>query len=240
MDQGRAFYTGLFGWTAVDSPGSESMPYTMFMLEEKAVAGMEPLRQEDMAAGQPPVWSSYVLVDDVDATAARAKELGAVLSMEPTEIMDAGKMFRAVDPVGAAIGFWEAGEHGGAGVFNLPGAMSWNELACRDVEGAKAFYTNLLGWGIDVQQYGEFTYTAVTVNGRVNGGMYDMAGLPDEIPAHWFVWFTVDGTEEAVERARGLGAAVQREPWDSPFGRMAVLSDPQGPAFGIVTMAKES
>lgn len=72
----------------------------------------------------------------------------------------------------------------------------------------------------------------------MNGGISDMAGmLPDAVPANWFVWFTVDGTEEAVERARGLGATLQREPWDSPFGRMAVLSDPQGPTFGIVTMA---
>ena len=240
MDQGKAFYSGLFGWDAVDSPGGESMPNTMFMLDGKTVAGMGPLRPEDIEAGQLPVWSSYVLVDDVDATAAKAKELGAVLLMEPVQIMDSGKMFFAVDPVGAAIGFCQAGQHTGAGVFNIPGAMSWNELACRDVEAAKAFYTELLGWGIDIQQYDDFTYTVVTVDGRTNGGIYDMAGtLPDTIPAHWFVWFTVDGTEEAVERALGLGATVQREPWDSTFGRMAFLSDPQGPAFGIVTMPED-
>ena len=237
MNHGKAFYSGLFGWDAVDSPADESMPYTMFMLDGKAIAGMGPLRPEDIAAGQPPVWSSYVLVDNVDATAAKAKELGAVLLMEPMEIPEAGKMFFAIDPVGAAIGFWQAGQHVGAGVFNVPGAMSWNELACRDVDAAKAFYTELLGWGIDVQQYDDFTYTVVTVNDRPNGGIYDMAGmLPDEIPPHWFVWFTVDGTDEAVEHARVLGATVQREPWDATFGRMAVLSDPQGPTFGIVTM----
>lgn len=49
--------------------------------------------------------------------------------------------------------------------------------------------------------------------------------------------FGWEATEEAVERARGLGATVQREPWGAPFGRKAVLSDPQGPTFGIVTMA---
>ena len=118
--------------------------------------------------------------------------------------------------------------------------MSWNELACRDVDAAKAFYTELLGWGIDVQQYDDFTYTVVTVNDGPNGGIYDMAGmLPDDVPPHWFVWFTVDGTDEAVERARLLGATVQRAPWDATFGRMAVLSDPQGPNFGIVTMPEK-
>ena len=74
MDQGKAFYSGLFGWDAVDSPGGESMPYTMFMLDGKTVAGMGP---------------------------------------------DAGRMFLAIDPVGAAIGFWQAGEHADAGVFNV-------------------------------------------------------------------------------------------------------------------------
>ncbi len=118
-----------------------------------------------------------------------------------------------------------------------PGAMSWNELACRNVDAAKAFYTELLGWGIDVQQYDDFTYSVAMVAERSNGGIYDMTGMfPDAVPPHWFIWFTVDGTETAVERAVSLGGSIQREPFDSPFGRMAVISDPQGPTFGIVTM----
>ena len=235
-DQGRDFYTGLFGWEALESPARDSMPYTMFALDGQMVAGMGQLRREDIEAGRPPVWSSYVLVDDADDVAARAKDLGATLTLEPMEIPDAGKMFFAIDPIGAAIGFWQPGQHRGAGVFNVPGAMSWNELACRDVETAKTFYTKLLGWGIDIQQHDDFTYTVVTINERRIGGMYDMTGmLPDGIPAHWFVWFAVGETDEAAERARSLGGTIQRSPWDSQFGRMAVISDPQGPTFGIVT-----
>lgn len=235
-EHAKDFYTSLFGWEAIESPAGESMPYTMFALDGDLVAGLGQIRQEDIEAGQPPVWSSYILVDDAVDVAARAKNLGAELLMEPTEIPDAGKMFFAIDPVGAAIGFWQAGQHAGAGVFNVPGAMSWNELGCRDVETATAFYAELLGWGVDVQQFDDFTYTVVTVGDRQNGGIYDITGiLPDEIPAHWFVWFTVDGTDEAVERARSLGATIQREPWDTLFGRMAVISDPQGPTFGVLT-----
>jgi hypothetical protein len=234
--QAKRFYAGVFGWEAIDSPAGDSMPYTMFALDGQLIAGMGELRQEDIAAGQPPVWSSYIIVDDAADVAERAKSLGASLLMEPMEIPEAGKMFFAIDPVGAAIGFWQAGQHEGAGAFNVPGAMSWNELACRDVEGAKAFYTELLGWGIDVQEFDDFTYTVVNVGERSNGGIYDMTGIvPDEVPAHWFVWFTVDGTDEAVQRARSLGATIPREPWDTMFGRMAVISDPQGPTFGVVT-----
>ena len=239
MDQGAEFYGGLFGWDAVPSAPGDSMPYTMFMLDGQAVAGMGPLMPDAVEAGRPPVWSSYVTVDDIDATAARAKELGAVLLMEPMQIPEAGSMFVAVDPVGAAISFWQADQHIGAGVFNVPGAMSWNELACRDVGAAKDFYEALLGWGVDVQQYGDFTYTVVKVGDRTNGGIYDMTGmLPDAVPAHWLVWFTVDGTEAAVERCTDLGGSVQREPWDSAFGRMAIVADPQGPALGLITMTK--
>jgi predicted enzyme related to lactoylglutathione lyase len=240
MGQGAEFYSGLFGWEAVPSGPGDSMPYTMFMLDGQPIAGMGPLGPEATEAGRPPVWSSYITVDDIDATATKAKELGAVLLMEPMQITNAGSMFVAIDPVGAAISFWQPGGHAGAGVFNVPGAMSWNELACRDVEAAKAFYTELLGWGIDFQQHGDLTYTVVKVGDRVNGGIYDMTGmLPDEVPAHWFVWFTVDGTEAALERVLTLGGSLLREPWDSPFGRMAVVADPQGPAFGLITMEKE-
>ncbi len=235
-DRARDFYTGMFGWTAIEPPAGDSMPYTMFMLGDQPVAGMGQLRDEDIEAGQPPVWSSYVIVHDVDAVAARARELGATLLMEPMDVPDAGRMLFIIDPVGAAVGFWQPGQHGGAGTFNVPGAMTWNELACRDTDAATAFYADLLGWGVDVQTFDDFEYTVVTVGGRSNGGIYDVTGiLPDEVPAHWFVWFAVDGTDEAVERARTLGATIPREPWDTQFGRMAVISDPQGPSFGIVT-----
>jgi uncharacterized protein len=235
IDRAGTFYGKLFGWEAVEPPAGDSMPYTMFTLDGQTVAGMGQLRPEDLEAGRPPVWSSYIIVDDVDAVAAKAKQLGATLVMEPMEIPEEGKMFFAIDPVGAAIGFWQAGTHGGAGVFNVAGAMTWNELACRDVEAAKAFYAELLGWGIEVQDHDGFIYTVVSVGDRSNGGIYDAtAMLPDGIPAHWFVWFAVKSVDETADLARSLGATIEREPWDTTFGRMAVISDPQGPTFGVV------
>ena len=229
------FYTKLFGWTAVATPAGESMPYTMFLLGDRPVAGMGPLTPGDVAAGRPPVWSSYIMVDDIDATARTAKALGATLLMEPVEIPNAGKMFFAIDPVGAAIGFWEDGEHAGAGALGVPGTMSWNELGCRDVDAATTFYTELLGWGTDVQTHDGFTYTVVTVDGQPNGGIYDATEIfPDDVPAFWFVWFAVADVDETAAGARSLGATIEREPWDTMFGRMAVIKDPQGPAFGIV------
>ena len=233
--RGAAFYTALFGWEAVEPPAGDSRQYTMFMLDGEAVAGLGALRQEEIDAGRQPVWSSYVSVDDIDATAAKAKQLGATLLAEPMDIPGAGRMFVATDPVGATISFWQAGGHAGAGVFNVPGAMTWNELACRDVDAAGAFYTKLLGWGSEVQHIGAFSYLVVSVGDRPNARIYDMTGMrPDDVSPHWFVWFAVDDADKAVERARSLGGTIQQEPFDTPFGRMAAISDPQGAPFGIV------
>lgn len=239
-DAAGDFYTRLFGWDAAAAGPSDSMPYTMFSLDGESVAGMGPLSQEQQDAGQPPVWSAYIAVDDADATAAKAAELGATVVMEPFDVPGSGRMFFAIDPVGAAIGFWQAGGHAGAGVLGSPGAMAWNELACRDVDAAKGFYTELLGLRTETQDYDGFLYTTLHLGDQTVGGMYDMSGyLPDELPAHWFVWFAVSDTDTATAKTQELGGTVQREPWDTQFGRMAVLSDPQGATFGVITVPME-
>ena len=54
------------------------------------------------------------------------------------------------------------------------------------------------------------------------------AVFPPDVPAHWSTYFAVGDTDAAVATITGAGGAVMREPWDSPYGRMAVVSDDQG------------
>ncbi len=234
MAAGETFYEGLFGWEA--QPGeSESFPYTMFVRDGKLVAGMGALSPEQVEAGQPPSWSSYVIVEDVDEAFAKAIELGATPIMEPMDIMDAGRMFFIVDPVGATIGFWQSGTHDGAEVFNEPNTMSWNEIASRDVDAAVAFYTELLGWNAEAMDFDGFPYTVLKIGDHSNGGAYDMSGfLPDEIPAHWLVWFIVEDCARAAGHVVELGGTVQRAPEESGIEISAVVSDPFGATFGII------
>ncbi len=231
---GEAFYTALFGWEA-QTTADEKMPYTMFTKDGKVVAGMGPLSPLQQAGGQPPVWTPYIIVDDIDATFAKAKDLGAQVLMEPMQILDAGSMFFILDPVGAAIGFWQSGTHDGAEVFNEVNTMTWNDLGCRDVDAAKAFYQDLLGWGSEETDMGGSAYTLFKVGDRVNGGTWDISGqLPDEIPAHWLTWFRVDNAHDAAGKATELGGSVMKEPGESPFGVSAILSDPAGAVFAII------
>lgn len=237
-DAGAHFYGSVFGWEIETAPASESMPYSFFTKDGRTVAGMGPLSEEQQDQGVPPMWSSYVAADDVDAIASRATELGANVVMPPMDIMDAGRMTFMFDPTGAAIGFWQAGSHIGADVFNEPGAMSWNELATRDVDGAVAFYTELLGWKTDTQEYDGFDYVTCVLNDRANAGIFDMSTfMPDDVPPHWSVYFSVEDADAAVAAARVGGATIIREPADTPFGRMAAVTDPQGASFYVIKLS---
>ena len=44
--------------------------------------------------------------------------------------------------------------------------------------------------------------------------------------------------QEEIESGQppGWASTIQREPWDTMFGRMSAITDPQGPTFGIVTI----
>ena len=235
MGAGGAFYTELFGWDESAVDGSDTMPYSMFAIDGNAIAGMGPLSPEQAGAGQPPAWSSYVIVDDADAVYSKALELGATPVMEVMDIGDAGRMFFIIDPLGAAIGFWESGTHDGAELFNRLGAMTWNDLMCRDIEAAKAFYSELLGWEMNASVIGGFEYTLVSNQGRLNGGMMDVSAmLPSEVPAHWVTWFLVEDCDASAAKVVELGGKILREPNDNGVGRSAMVQDPSGASFGII------
>src|SRR5918996_2200046 len=145
----KAFYQGLFGWDAVDSPMGEGETYSIMMVEGESVAAIYDQPRQQREAGVPPFWFSYVAVASADDAAAAAKEAGGSVHAEPFDVMEAGRMAVIADPTGAMFGVWQAGENIGAGRVNEPGALTWNELASNDVEAASNFYAELFGWSIE-------------------------------------------------------------------------------------------
>lgn len=232
VEKGKAFYSDLFGWTAEDTEG-----YALFRKDGKLVAGLGGLQGN----GQPPAWMSYVNVEDADAVAAKASDLGGVVLMDPMDVVTAGRMAVVADPAGAAIAFWEPRDHAGAELFNEPGSLAWNELATRDVDAAKGFYGELLPWDISEERFDGFVYNTILLDGNPNGGIFAMPDeMPDEVPSHWTAYLRVADTDAAVEKLRGLGGIVMGEPNDSPFGKVARVQDPFGAAFSIIGPAPES
>ncbi|WP_338200044.1 VOC family protein [Candidatus Nephthysia bennettiae] len=142
------------------------------------------------------------------------------------------------DPGGAVLGLWQPRAFAGAGVFNEPGAVAWNELATRDPEAAKEFYARALGWRGETNEIG---YTQWMLNGRAVGGMIRMDDeWPAEMPAHWMVYFAVDDVDESASRASELGGTVMVPPTDTPVGPFSVVRDPHGAAFSIIRLSPPS
>lgn len=236
-----AFYSGLFGWQIDEGP-AEAGGYSMCLLQGRPVAGMGPL----MAEAQPPSWSTYVNVASCDETVDKVAEAGGQIFVEPMRVEVAGDYFGTMsvfaDVGGASLSIWEPGSHGGAGIVNEPGSLSWSELVTRDIEAAKEFYGSVFGWTGTTADTPPTTYTEWKLGERSIGGMLQMnSDWPADIPAHWMAYFAVASCDEGAATAEELGATVAVPPTDIPdVGRFSLIEDPHGARFTIIQLGVSS
>ncbi|MEW1741075.1 VOC family protein [Nocardia beijingensis] len=229
----RDFYGALFGWDIQDSP-PEAGGYLMAMRNGRAAAGIGP-KPEGMP--MPSVWTTYLAADSVDAIAEKVNAAGGSLMMQPFDVLDVGRMVVGADPTGAVFGIWEAKAHSGAGIYNEHGAYCWNELHTSDYKQAQQFYAEVFGWHYTEIGDGEnFVYSTFSLapDGDAVGGVNDSTKMPGDNPSYWLAWFQVGDTDDALAKARELGATVMTGPDDSPFGRMGIVQGPQGEVFGVI------
>ncbi len=230
----RAFYGELFGWEAEDMPAGEAGTYTMLRLDGDDVGGLYEMDSGQRERGVPPYWFSYVSVDDADAIASRARELGGTVYGEAFDVLDSGRMAVVQDPTGAVLGAWQPRSHIGAGRVNDPGCFTWNELQTRDPETAADFYAALFGWETEpVEQNGDLVYVTIENAGAKNGGIMPMTEQHGDAPPFWLTYFTVPSCDDAVGKVRELGGGLLAGPLDLGAGRIAVVSDPQGAPFAL-------
>ena len=242
-----AFYGDLFGWQFEDvMPPDSPLPYFIARLRGGDVAAVGS-RPEGAA------WNTYIWVEDADASAATVKAAGGAVLVEPADVGDSGRMATCADPAGAAFRLWQPRAHRGAAIVNEPGSLNFNDLNTTDLESAAAFYGAVFGW--DLLDTGGFSAWALPAYGdfleqRTPGMRENMAamGAPErfqdvvasampiagdqpDTPAHWGVTFAVDDADAIAARAEQLGGTVVVPPFDAPWVRMTVISDPQGASF---------
>ncbi len=109
----------------------------------------------------------------------------------------------------------------------------WVDLGTKDAAGARAFYSTLFGWDVQVNpdpQYGGY--------GRALLGGRDAAGIgptmsPDQ-PTAWSVYIGTDDAEAVASRVVAAGGSVLMAPFAvGDQGRMAMFSDPGGAAISV-------
>ncbi len=228
----KAFYRGLFGWQSEDLPSGEIGTYTVLRCDDREVAILYRQTREARAARAAPHWTPYVSVEDVDASALRARELGGSILREPLDLLDAGRVAAVQDPVGAIVSLFQPRSRIGAELVNDVGALCWHELAAADVERAKSFYGMLLGWEYEADSSGHTTIK--NARGRI-GTMREGSGRGRGVTAScWTPYFGVESARGAQHKAEQTKARTLTALADSPIGRSALLADPQGAAFAVL------
>ncbi len=231
LEEARQFCGGLFDWSF--DIGPEQMgSYTMCRSHGRNAAGMGKMPAD---APFPPSWNVYFSVESVDDTLAKIKEAGGQLIVEPMDIPLAGRMAFCVDPTGAAFGLWQPREHKGAAVVDEPGSMTWCEVNTRSGENARDFYATV--FGLDPHKMEGMDYWTLHTGDKTAAGVMQMdARWPAEVPPHWMAYFAVVDADTSANKVIELGGTVKVPPFDTPYGRICVVSDPSGAVFSILAL----
>lgn len=253
-DAAETFYVGMFGWASEERmppgvPGS----YRIVSSDGRDVGAVT--TSEGSAA-----WTTYIAVDDAEATAARVVALGgtAAVPWDAGPAGSAGRGVDCVDPRGAAFALWQARERLGAQHINAPGGWVFSDLRSREPETAFSFYERLFGWRVSdmregpsamVRLPGYGDHLAATsdpdIRERQVGapeGFADVIGALARIdagPDDWHVSFSVTDRDDAAALAESLGGRVLGT-WDGFWTRAAELQDPQGATFRVTQFAPDA
>ncbi|HUG48957.1 MAG TPA: VOC family protein [Candidatus Limnocylindria bacterium] len=227
----REFYAKLFGWNVEVSDDPQYGGYGLAKIDGRDAAGIGPAQSE----GQPTVWSLYIGTDDVDALAQKVQSAGGTVVAPPFDVGNQGRMAVFQDPAGAFISAWQAGVTGGLQAQGS-NTFSWAELDARGLDRAIEFYRQMFGWTTRQSPTSEGAppYTEFQVDGESILGAQEMpAEVPAEVPSYWLVYFHVDDVAATAGRAVELGGEQLVPPQEYFGGHFAVVTDPQGAAFGL-------
>ncbi|MFB4302428.1 VOC family protein [Actinomadura sp. NTSP31] len=232
----KRFYRGLFGWSdftlAVPSYGDYEI-LTLGDDQGPVVAGLQSLADD----AQPPTWTCYFRVENLQDTAAAVEAAGGQELMPPTNVADLGQVALFQDRQGADFGVALPGILE-IGFGTEPSTVCWIELMCPDIRQPRRFYGAVLGWeAVDHVHHGR-PWITWKAGDRFFGGAVSPDEPPPHTPAQWIPYFWVTDCDASAARAAELGAHIQLPPTDAPPGRYARLTDPTGAGLGIITPAR--
>lgn len=230
LEGARKFYSALFGWEYEIGPATTGF-YSIAKRGGKKCAG---LGQKPSDTPFPNAWTVYFHVLDCDASCEAAKAKGGTVSMAPMDVMEEGRMAMVADATGAMYGLWQAGNHKGSEVQMEHGSMTWCEINTRDIDRAKTYYSEVFDLEARDMEMEGARYATLNKGEVPHAGIMQMTEEWGDMPPHWMVYFAVDDADVTAKAVGDNGGSVNHGPFDTPFGRMAVCTDPTGTAFSII------
>lgn len=231
------FYTDVVGWTAEVMP-MEGFDYTVLKMGDKQVAGLFALPSAEPGAQMPPMWTGYIAVPDVDASAETVKTLGGSVFRAPGDIPNIGRFAIAGDAANAGFALFRGLPPEGGfepAPMDQPGFCAWHELYAGDLDREWAFYEQLFGWtkadAMDMPGHG--VYQMFSAGDQRIGGM--MTKMAEQPAALWNFYFMIPDIDAAMERVTAAGGKVIMGPMQVPSDMWAMSGvDPQGAIFSLV------
>jgi predicted enzyme related to lactoylglutathione lyase len=182
----------------------------------------------------PPNWTVYLASADATADAARIEGNGGTLIVPPMPVLDFGTMVIFSDSTGAVAGLWQSGTHTGANITDEPGTVVWTEQMSHDLEKAKTFFTAVFGYSYTDMGGEGFEYVTFEVDGVTRGGLGAITADMGDVPPSWLAYFGVEDADAAADYVAGHGGSVVRPPWDTEFGRIAIVQGPWRETFALL------
>lgn len=229
----REFYSGLFGWDihVQNDPSTTDRRYAIASRELAQTAGIR--QANNLHSG----WSVHLAVHHMAGAVDWVEHLGGAPTLGPIEIPERGSILHATAPGGVHVVFWDPAPTWQFATGS-PGAFAGADLYTHDANVSDDFFCRLFNLTSEQIGLGAIDYAEWRLHGAPVLYRYVMGNdYLTTTPAHWLVHFTVDpagGTDAAAGQAIMLGGTVLIEPYDTPFGRIAVLADPTGEVFAVI------
>jgi len=104
---------------------------------------------------------------------------------------------------------------------------------CRDLEKSRDFYRNVMGLTVTTDQVPHWVDFDLGDGRRL--GLHPEGAGRKVTPGTLQLGFVVPNVDKFITDARSMGARILQEPFDAPFGRIAILADPDGYAVQVFT-----
>jgi len=230
----KQFYSGLFGWTFHDVQAS-GKAYAEALLDGRPVAG---LFHKNVPSGEhrQPAWLSFISVGDVDTAKKVALQNGAKVLFEPHSLPDRGREAVFADPQGAVFAVLASSSGDPSDVLAAPGDWIWSSLITSDPDNAAGFYQKLFDYEVFELPASEGAKHLLLASD--NYARASLNTLPVNKPnahPHWLNYVRVEDAVKMTAKVLALGGRVLIEPRiDRQGGKVAVVADPLGAAFGLL------
>lgn len=228
-EKAAAFYPAVLGWNLNEVPMGEE---TAKVFENNGRGALH--LAAPAVDGAPSHWHQYFKVDDVDAAAKKAVAYGGSELTPPMDIPP-GRFAVVAAPSGAAFSlFHEADPKTSSNHDDAPGEIHWNELQSTDVEADLQWLKETFGLTADRMEMPDGPYYVLKQGDAMTGGV--MAASNPQAPSMWLSWVHVADVDETLTKVVKEGGTAHTDIMEIPdVGRMAVVADPTGGVFGIIT-----